>query len=76
MLADGGPFDEPLVVDDLGPADDGLDVLALPCRHAPGDFPVTDRHAQEIITFPADQHLSVEQLDRVIETVRGYYADR
>ncbi len=42
--------------------------------YEPGDFPVADRHAREIVTFPADQHLSVEQIDRVIDTVRGYYA--
>ena len=41
-----------------------------------GDFPVTDRHAREIISFPCDQHLSREQLDHVIETVRGFYAGR
>ncbi|HEY0832494.1 MAG TPA: DegT/DnrJ/EryC1/StrS family aminotransferase [Azospirillum sp.] len=39
-----------------------------------GDFPVTDRHAREIITFPADQHLSREQQDYVIDTVRRFYA--
>ena len=42
--------------------------------HKEGDFPVTDRHAREIITFPADQHLSREQQDYVIETVRDFYA--
>jgi dTDP-3-amino-2,3,6-trideoxy-4-keto-D-glucose/dTDP-3-amino-3,4,6-trideoxy-alpha-D-glucose/dTDP-2,6-dideoxy-D-kanosamine transaminase len=41
--------------------------------HRPGDFPVTDRHAREIITLPCDQHLSREQMDYVIETVRGFY---
>lgn len=40
----------------------------------PGDFPVTDRHAAEIITFPADQHLSPAERDYVIETVRDFYA--
>src|SRR5947207_1950351 len=42
----------------------------------PGDFPVTDRHAREIITFPADQHLTREELGIVIETVRRFYAQR
>ena len=41
-----------------------------------GDFPVTDRHTREIITFPTDQHLSREQQDYVIETVRRFYASR
>ena len=39
-----------------------------------GDFPVTDRHAKNIITFPTDQHLNPEQLDIVIQTVRDFYA--
>ncbi|MEE9384523.1 MAG: DegT/DnrJ/EryC1/StrS family aminotransferase [Nannocystaceae bacterium] len=39
-----------------------------------GDFPVADRHAQEIITFPCDQHLTREQVDYVIATVREFYA--
>ena len=41
-----------------------------------GDFPVTDRHAREIISFPCDQHLEREQLDHVIATVRGFYGGR
>lgn len=51
---------------------EGLGFLGL----EPGDFPVADRHAREILTLPADQHLSIELLDRVIDTVRGYYASR
>jgi len=42
----------------------------------PGDFPVADRHAREIISFPCDQHLSREQLDYVLDTVRAFYAGR
>ena len=34
-----------------------------------GDFPVTDRHAREMITFPADEHLTDEQLAYIIQTV-------
>ena len=44
--------------------------------HKAGDFPVTDRHTTEIITFPCDQHLSREEMDYVIETVRSFYAAR
>jgi len=44
--------------------------------HDWGDFPVTDRHTREIITFPTDQHISREEQDYVIETVRSYYAGR
>ncbi|MFC3674854.1 DegT/DnrJ/EryC1/StrS family aminotransferase [Ferrovibrio xuzhouensis] len=42
--------------------------------HKAGDFPVTDRHAREVITLPVDQHLSVAELDHVIETVRNFYS--
>ncbi len=41
--------------------------------HREGDFPVTDRHAREVITFPVDQHLSRAELDHVIATVRNFY---
>jgi dTDP-3-amino-2,3,6-trideoxy-4-keto-D-glucose/dTDP-3-amino-3,4,6-trideoxy-alpha-D-glucose/dTDP-2,6-dideoxy-D-kanosamine transaminase len=38
-----------------------------------GDFPVADAHAESVISFPCDQHLSVAQQDRVVEVVREYY---
>ena len=38
-----------------------------------GDFPVTDRHAACIISFPVDQHISRDEQDYVIETVRRFY---
>ncbi|MGK7873293.1 MAG: DegT/DnrJ/EryC1/StrS family aminotransferase [Xenococcaceae cyanobacterium] len=41
--------------------------------HKEGDFPVTDRHARTIISFPCDQHLSREEIDYVIETVNRFY---
>jgi dTDP-4-amino-4,6-dideoxygalactose transaminase len=40
-----------------------------------GDFPVTDRHAKECISFPVDQHISDVEQDYVIETVRSFYRD-
>lgn len=39
-----------------------------------GDFPVTDRHAKSIISFPCDQHLVMEEMDYVIDMVSGFYA--
>ena len=48
---------------------DGLKHLG----YKPGDFPVTDRHADSIITFPADQHLSRPEQDTLIEAVRHFY---
>jgi len=38
-----------------------------------GDFPVTDRHTREVISFPVDQHLTRAEQDYVIETVRNFY---
>jgi dTDP-4-amino-4,6-dideoxygalactose transaminase len=38
-----------------------------------GDFPVTDRHAGQIISFPVDQHLTASEQDIVIEAVRAFY---
>jgi dTDP-4-amino-4,6-dideoxygalactose transaminase len=38
-----------------------------------GAFPVTDRHAREIVSFPVDQHLSRAEQDTVIERVRAFY---
>ncbi len=44
--------------------------------HKQGDFPVTDRHTGQIITFPCDQHLSRDEMEYVVETVRSFYAAR
>ncbi|MBC7905462.1 MAG: DegT/DnrJ/EryC1/StrS family aminotransferase [Rhodospirillaceae bacterium] len=48
---------------------DGLKFLG----YKPGDFPVTDRHTTEIITFPCDQHLGKAEMDWVIQTVTEFY---
>ena len=42
-------------------------------KNIKGDFPITDRHTKEIITFPCDQHLSKKQLNYVIKTVKDFY---
>jgi dTDP-4-amino-4,6-dideoxygalactose transaminase len=39
-----------------------------------GDFPVTDRHAAQVITFPCDQHLKRKQLNYIIKTVKNFYS--
>ncbi len=44
--------------------------------HKKGDFPVTDRHVETMISFPVDQYLSRAEMDYVIETVRDFYAGR
>jgi dTDP-4-amino-4,6-dideoxygalactose transaminase len=42
-------------------------------KHKKGDFPVTDFHAQNMITFPCDQHISSNQMRYVISTVKKFY---
>ena len=39
-----------------------------------GDFPVTDRHADTMISFPAHEHLTQDQLTYMVETVSNFYA--
>ena len=41
--------------------------------HKYGDFKVTDDHAKKIISFPCDQHLSIEEMNFVVETVNRFY---
>ncbi len=38
-----------------------------------GDFPVADMHAENIITFPCDQHLSQQEMETVINVVSDFY---
>jgi aminotransferase EvaB len=44
--------------------------------YKPGDFPVTERHCRETISFPVDQHLSRAEQDHVINTVKSFYSGR
>lgn len=41
-----------------------------------GDFPVADRHAAEMLTFPVDQHLSRGELDAMIAAVHDFHAGK
>ena len=41
-----------------------------------GDFPVTDRHAKSIISFPCDQHLSKKQMNYIISCVKSFYSQK
>ncbi|MDP6952727.1 MAG: DegT/DnrJ/EryC1/StrS family aminotransferase, partial [Alphaproteobacteria bacterium] len=41
--------------------------------HKRGDFPISDRHAADVISFPVDQHLSRDEMAYVISTVREFY---
>ncbi len=38
-----------------------------------GDFPVTDRHAETMISLPAHEHLTAEQLAYMVQTVAEFY---
>ncbi len=38
-----------------------------------GAFPVTDRHTREMISLPAHDHLTAEQIDYMIEVVGEFY---
>lgn len=38
-----------------------------------GDFPVTDRHADTMISFPAHEHLTPGQLAYMVQTVTEFY---
>ena len=38
-----------------------------------GDFPVTDRHAASMISFPAHEHLTQDQLAYIVQTVEEFY---
>jgi dTDP-4-amino-4,6-dideoxygalactose transaminase len=44
--------------------------------YKPGDFPVSERHCREGISFPVDQHLSRAEQDYLIETVSNFYAGK
>jgi aminotransferase EvaB len=42
-------------------------------KHKKGDFPVSDSHAKNMITFPCDQHISLNQMKYVISAVKNFY---
>ena len=44
-----------------------------PFGYKEGAFPVSDRHALSMISLPAHEHLSNEQLDYMSEVVREFY---
>jgi aminotransferase EvaB len=43
-------------------------------KHKKGDFPITDAHTKNIITFPCDQHLSKKEMIYVVNTVKSFYS--
>ena len=41
-----------------------------------GDFPVCERQAEEIVTLPAHQHITPEQIEYTIECIRAFYTTK
>jgi len=41
-----------------------------------GDFPVCERQAVEIITLPAHQHITAEQVGYMVSIIREFYGLR
>jgi aminotransferase EvaB len=42
-------------------------------KHKIGDFPVADKHAKSIISFPCDQHLTNKEMSYVVSVVKKFY---
>ena len=45
-------------------------------KHKKGDFPVTDKHAKSIISFPCDQHISRKEQKYIISVVNKFYKNK
>ena len=43
-------------------------------KHKKGDFPVSDEHANSIISFPCDQHLSAKEMSYIVDCVKKFYS--
>ena len=41
--------------------------------YQPGDFPVADRHAKTMISLPAHDHMTHEELEYIIAKVNDFY---
>lgn len=52
-----------------------LQHAAADLGYTPGDFPVCEEDSRTIITLPAHQHLTPEELDYTIERVRSFYLE-
>ena len=42
-------------------------------KYKKGDFPITDKHTKNIITFPCDQHLTMKEMKYVIKCIKNFY---
>lgn len=50
-----------------------LQQAAVHLGYQKGDFPVTEADAEQIITLPAHQHLTVDQIDYTIDKIRTFF---
>jgi len=50
-----------------------LQPAAKELGYKPGDFPVCEGQAREIVTLPSHQFLTDEEIDYVIQQVREFY---
>lgn len=50
-----------------------LQKAAASLGHERGDFPESEKQADELVTIPAHQYVTPEQIDYVIRTVRAFY---
>ena len=50
-----------------------LQPAALYLGYKKGDFPITDIHTKKIITFPCDQHLTLNEMKYVVNCVKNFY---
>ena len=50
-----------------------LQEAAKELGHKLGDFPVSEKQADEILTIPAHQHVTPEQIEYTIKAIRSFY---
>ena len=51
-----------------------LQQAAVGLGYERGDFPVCERQAEEVITLPAHQHVSPDEIDYIASSIRSFYA--
>ena len=50
-----------------------LQTAAKPMGYKEGDFPVSEAYSMEILTLPAHQYLTSEQIEYMLENIRDFY---
>ena len=50
-----------------------LQAAAANLGYTKGDFPLCEQQATEILTFPAHQYITDDQIDYMLSSVRGFY---